>query len=256
MAHTILAMTTTAIGRLEILRRYPVKSMAGEDLPEAYVAYTGVMGDRVYAFVDDEKAKAGDNFPWHSAREQADMLLFKPHFVEQPKSDVKYPQAQTFAVEVRTPSGATLKVDDPALLRELRPKGPGATLRFSEKGMQDSRPLSLFSLDTLEALAAEAEVPIDHRQFRANFYVRWTQQKPYFEDELVGRRVKIGDTLEAMVVKKDPRCVIINLDPETAKPRTQVLKTVAKKHAGCVGVYLATLREGVVKQGDPIVLVD
>lgn len=256
MAHTMRGMAPNVIGHLEILSRYPVKSMAGEDLAEAYVAYTGVMGDRVFAFVDDDKTAAGDNFPWHSAREQPDMLLFKPRFVEQPKSEVKYPNARTFGVEVKTPSGAVLRIDDPALLKELRPKGAGATLRFSEKGMQDSRPLSLFSLDTLENLAAEAQVPIDHRQFRANFYVRWTGKKPYFEDELVGRRVKIGATVEAMVVKKDPRCVIINLDPETAKPRMEVLKTVARKHAGCVGVYLATLVQGVVKKGDEITLLD
>ncbi len=244
------------IGRLEILRRYPVKSMSGEDLDEVYVAYTGVTGDRVFAFVDDAKAKEGDNFPWHSAREQPDMLLFRPRFLEQPRVGVKFPTVPAFAVEVTTPTGAKRRIDDPALLEELRPKGGGATLRFSEKGMQDSRPLSLFSLETLAALAGEAEVPIDHRQFRANFYVRWTDAKPYYEDELIGRRLKIGDTLETMVVKKDPRCVIINLDPETATPRIQVLKTVAKKHAGCVGVYLATLREGVVKKGDEIVLMD
>lgn len=249
-------MNTNVLGRLEILRRYPVKSMAGEDLTEVYVAFTGVTGDRVFAFVDDEKAKGGDNFPWHSAREQSDMLLFKPRWKETPNIADKYPTAGAFAVEVTTPAGKTLKIDDPALLRELKPKGGGATLRFSEKGMQDSRPLSLFSLDTLDDLAAEAGVKIDHRQFRANFYVRWVSGKPYFEDELVGKKLKIGDTLEAFVVKKDPRCVIINLDPETAEPRVQVLKTVARKHAGCVGVYLATLREGVVKQGDAITLMD
>ncbi len=256
MAHTIGKMTTNTIGYLEILRRYPVKSMAGEDLSEVYVAYTGVTGDRVFAFVDDAKTKAGDNFPWHSAREQADMLLFKPRFLEAPRNDVKFPNAQAFAVEVKTPSGTTLRIDDPKLLKELRPQGGGATLRFSEKGMQDSRPLSLFSLDTLESLAGEAEVAIDHRQFRANFYVRWSEKKAYFEDELVGRRVRIGDTVEAMVVKKDPRCVIINLDPETAEARIQVLKTVARKHAGCVGVYLATLVQGIVKKGDAITLLD
>jgi uncharacterized protein YcbX len=250
-------MSTQAIGHLEILRRYPVKSMSGEDLDEVYVAYTGVTGDRVFAFVDNKKAGEGDNFPWHSAREQANMLLFRPRFLGAPAVSVQYPKEDAFRVEVTTPSGKTLRVDDPALLAELSAKGgEGVTLRFSEKGMQDSRPLSLFALDTLQSLAEEAGVPIDHRQFRANFYVRWTNGKPYYEDELVGRRVKIGDTLEAMVVKKDPRCVIINLDPETAQSRIEVLKTVARKHAGCVGVYLATLREGVVKKGDPIMLMD
>lgn len=250
-------MTTQAIGRLEVLSRYPVKSMRGEDLDEVHVSFTGVTGDRIFAFVDDAKASAGDNFPWHSAREQSNLLLYRPSFLETPAVDVKYPKADQFAVEVTTPDSRTFSVQDPRLIADIKERsGKGVTLRFSEKGMQDSRPLSLFSLDTVEALAAEAGVPIDPKQFRANFYVRWDSKTPYFEDELVGRRLKIGETLEAMVVKKDPRCVIINLDPVTAKPRIEVLKTVARKHAGCVGVYLATLREGVVKRHDPILLMD
>ena len=41
------------LGTLERLRRYPVKSMAGEDMQEARVTYAGLLGDRVYAFVDN-----------------------------------------------------------------------------------------------------------------------------------------------------------------------------------------------------------
>jgi hypothetical protein len=35
------------IGALETVCRYPVKSMAGEALGEAFVGFAGVMGDRV-----------------------------------------------------------------------------------------------------------------------------------------------------------------------------------------------------------------
>ncbi len=250
-----VAMKT--IGRVEILRRYPVKSMSGEDLDEVYVAFSGVAGDRVFAFVDDEKTAAGDNFPWHSAREQREMLLYKPRFRAPLPPKTRYPDISRFTVDVVTPSGATLAVDDPRLLAEMRAKnGGGVTLRFSEKGMQDARPLSLFSLDTLADLTSEAGVAIDHRQFRANFYVRWPDKPAYFEDELVGRRLKMGDTLEVMVVKKDPRCVIINMNPDTAEVQPKVLLTVAKGHKGCIGVYLAVFREGLVKNGAEIALLD
>jgi hypothetical protein len=37
------------IGTLESVWRYPVKSMRGEQVDEVFVAYTGVMGDRLYA---------------------------------------------------------------------------------------------------------------------------------------------------------------------------------------------------------------
>ena len=39
------------IGTLETVCRYPVKSMAGEEVGEAFVGFLGLMGDRAYAFV-------------------------------------------------------------------------------------------------------------------------------------------------------------------------------------------------------------
>ena len=38
------------IGTVESLWRYPVKSMRGEELQEAFVGFAGVYGDRLYAF--------------------------------------------------------------------------------------------------------------------------------------------------------------------------------------------------------------
>ena len=41
------------LGKLESIWRYPVKSMRGEEVDEIFVAFTGLMGDRVYAvFLD------------------------------------------------------------------------------------------------------------------------------------------------------------------------------------------------------------
>jgi uncharacterized protein YcbX len=40
------------IGTVRMLRRHPVKSMAGESLEEALVTFAGLVGDRVYAFVE------------------------------------------------------------------------------------------------------------------------------------------------------------------------------------------------------------
>lgn len=245
----------TTLGTLEILRRYPVKSMAGEDLAQAKVAFTGLAGDRVWAFVRKDKKP---DFPWHSAREQHDMLLYKTRFVEPAAVDSDYPKPAQLKVEVTAPDGARFAIDDPKLAQHLNAKeDAGIELRFSEKGMQDARPVSLFALKTVAALAEESGVAVDHRQFRANFYVKWSEEQPaFFEDDLVGKNIKVGETAEFAVVKKDPRCIIITLDPETATPQPVVLRNVARKHSGFCGVYLAVLREGVVRQGDHITLLD
>ena len=67
----------SVIGRVESLWRYPVKSMRGEELGEAYLGYAGVFGDRIYAF-HDTAARPG--LPYLTAREQAAMLLHAPRF--------------------------------------------------------------------------------------------------------------------------------------------------------------------------------
>lgn len=241
-----------AIGLLETLWRYPVKSMKGEELAEGPITYTGLAGDRVWAFVAPEKKAS---FPWHSAREQHEMLLYTPRFVTLPTAELPYPDASRFAVEVTTPDGKTFRIDDPAFLALLKERARAAfTLRFSEKGMQDARPLSLFSHATVAKLSEETGIAIDHRRFRPNFFVKWKDETPFFEDTLVGRTLKIGDKVELLVVKKDPRCKIVSLDPDTAVLDPKVLMTVAKEHGGCAGVYLAVVKEGVVKRGDTITL--
>ena len=52
-------------GHVESLWRYPVKSMRGEELPEAFIGFSGVYGDRVYAF---RSSAATAGFPNLTAR--------------------------------------------------------------------------------------------------------------------------------------------------------------------------------------------
>ena len=65
------------VGKIESLWRYPVKSMRGEELQEAFVGFPGVYGDRLYAF---RSSAATKGFPWLTAREQEAMLLYRPRY--------------------------------------------------------------------------------------------------------------------------------------------------------------------------------
>src|SRR5437763_16623764 len=65
------------VGEIESLWRYPVKSMRGEELQEAFVGFPGVYGDRLYA---SRSSAAPKGFPWLTAREQAGMLLYRPRY--------------------------------------------------------------------------------------------------------------------------------------------------------------------------------
>lgn len=238
------------IGTLGALRRYPVKSMAGEDLAEARVTFAGLAGDRVYAFVD---TKNQSDFPWMTGRQGREMVLFRPRFIAAPVAGDGQPSAEQFAAEITTPEGESFRVDDPRFAQHLETRfGRSLRLRFSERSMTDACPVSLLSYGTVRALGGELGMTLDTRRFRANFYVQWENDHPFFEDEFVGRELQIGDAVGFQVVMKDSRCVMITLDPETAQPAKQVLETVSRKHGGCTGVYGAVLREGIVRVNDPV----
>ena len=49
--------------------------MAGEEVAHAFVGFAGLMGDRAFAFV---RTSGPRGFPWHTGREQEDLVLFRP----------------------------------------------------------------------------------------------------------------------------------------------------------------------------------
>jgi uncharacterized protein YcbX len=67
----------TVVGKVESLWRYPVKSMRGEKITQSYLGFSGAYGDRLYAFYDKS---APEGFPFLTAREQEQMLLYQPRF--------------------------------------------------------------------------------------------------------------------------------------------------------------------------------
>ncbi len=237
-------------GTLSRLRRYPVKGMSGEDLDEVFVTFAGLVGDRVYAFVDPEGPA---DFTWMTPRKWAAMLLLKPRFVSSPSAEEQLPGGADYRVEVATRDGKRFDISAPEFRAYLEQNlGRSISLRFSERSMQDARPVSLFGKQSLEALSAETGRALDIRRFRANFFVDWASGGAYYENSLIGRLIRIGETFEMALVKRDMRCKVITLDPDTAEAAPEVLEVVARQHDGCVGVYGAVLHEGIVRRGDPV----
>jgi uncharacterized protein len=240
------------IGTLVLLRRYPVKSMAGEELAAARVTFAGLIGDRVHAFVDENNKS---RFPWMTARQAHDWLLFQPRFLDPPPLEEENPGVERYATEVITSEGENFKVGDESFTEFLAERyGRPLRLRFSERSMMDAAPVSAIGFATIRALSEECGMELDLRRFRANFYVRWERDEPFFEDQLVGRAVRIGEKVTVQFVKKDERCVMITLDPDSGAPSPIVLEKVTHRHERCTGVYGAVLREGIVRAGDPVYL--
>jgi MOSC domain-containing protein YiiM len=53
-------------------------------------------------------------------------------------------------------------------------------------------------------------------------------------------------------VKRDSRCKIITLNPDTADANPEIMKQVARAHESKVGIYAVVLAEGTIRPGDDV----
>ena len=228
------------VRRVAALWRYPVKSMAGEALPEAEVGFHGVAGDRRWAFVRPGLERS--DFPWMTIRERSDMLHYRPSFEDPSRPD----DSRTL---VETPSGRSLDVADPALAEDI---APGVRVIKLGRGAFDAFPLSLISRQSVAALSASVGRELAVERFRANVVVDVSE--PFEEESWIGRVVVLGG-VRMRIDARDSRCVITNVDPETAERDPRVLKTIGREREACMGVYGSVVEPGVVAVGDPVTLV-
>jgi uncharacterized protein YcbX len=262
----------TTIGTVESLWRYPVKSMGGEAMAEAFMGFSGVYGDRCFAF---KSSTARKGFPYLNASTQQKMLRYRPRF-RYPERSVKPPnlmeamsiapgvnpasgEPEDLILDVVTPSGTVVAVEDSALLAMLGeglPSENRLSLTRSDRALTDCRPVSLISVQTVRQIETELGIPVDKRRFRANLYLDLASDRGFAEDELVGRKLRIGTSAVIMVLERDLRCKMISLDPDTGEHNPEVLRKVAQAHAAFAGVYCAVLVEGMLTKGASIEVVD
>jgi len=258
------------VGKVDSLWRYPVKSMRGEELKEVFLGYSGVYGDRLYAFRSSASPKG---FPYLTAREQRTLLRYRPRFRHPDKAarpmnlaeaealgpgiNPLSADAQDLMVDVEMPSGDTLAIDDPALIRKVGEGvhgAPDVTLLRSERAMTDCRPVSIFSVQSARQLGDELGIPVDSRRFRANIYLDLSSKTGFAEDTWVGHSLRLGTKAIVSILERDPRCAMITLDPDTGESKPEFLRQVAKAHNGMAGVYAAVLVEGILRKGDEVEL--
>ena len=230
----------TVVGRVAGVWRYPVKSMAGEELDGADVSWHGLAGDRRWAFIRDGQVRSG--FPWLTIREHPELAHYRPRFAEPGR-----PNASTTLV--RTPRGAELDVADPALAAEL---GPGVRVIKQHRGVFDTFPLSLLSTQALAGLGRLAGTDLTPARFRPNLLVD-APGLDFPEDAWVGRVLRIG-SLRVRVDQRDERCVMVTIDPVTLLRDPAILRAIARERDARLGVYGTTVTPGRVAVGDAVEL--
>lgn len=234
------------VGRVKEIWRYPVKSMAGERIDASKVGWHGLAGDRRFAFVRTGN-KTG--LPWLSARELPQLILYAAQFAD-PQNIEHSP------LLVKTPEGRTLPVDSQILVDEIRRAyGSAVDLMQVWRGTYDSMSLSLISLSTIHALSQQVGCALEVQRFRPNIVVETFEDQPYLEERWIGQLLVCGDHHNAAHIRanrKDLRCMVVNLDPQTAQQNPAVLKAIVQTRKNLLGMYGSTERPGIICVGDII----
>jgi uncharacterized protein len=239
--------------RVTDLATYPVKSCAGIHLQEARVTPRGLEFDRDFMVIDDE----GD---FISQRKVPELALIVPTIGESSitlaapgMENAELPleiepddeRLITATVHGRTVAGQIVgedvnewfttflppwkgnrrfrllrvREDVPRYIKS-RYQQPGASNRV---GFADANSILLASERSLAKLNEELEQPVPMNRFRPNIVLDGDDLAPYEEDYWI--KLQIG-ALAAFVVKACDRCVIPDIDQDTAVTRKAVRRAL------------------------------
>ena len=251
------------LGRISAIYRYPVKSMAGELLDVARLGWQGIEGDRRFAF---RKLNDKSEFPWLSASKLPQLLLYKPFCLD---SNANRRNGELLPTHVRTPDGKEYELRSDELLKEVSSRcGSDLELMHLKHGIFDEASISVISLSTVRGIERESgrgEGLCDLRRFRPNIVIETNSPEPFEEDRWMGRTLMFAEANNASaslaaptpgigVTMKDERCVMVNLDPDTAEKDSEVMKAVVRLNENYAGVYGTVVSVGELRVGQVVTL--
>ena len=270
-------------GSVAVLRRYPVKSMLGEDLPGCDVTCQGLFGDRVLGLVQRQTGKVASA---KNPRLWRDLLRLHASF-SGPAVQVTFPGGavmadtdpginaalseflgQPVALAATPPPDATL---DRAVPEDVLRDGVRATVRV-EVGhigaaapggnFVDFAPLHLITTSTLDRIGAlSPRGTVELERYRPNIVIR-TGAPGFAENNWADRDLRVGPDVVIRVIARTPRCAIPTL-AHGGLPRDAHALRVPAAHnrvsamadfgpQPCAGVYAQVLVPGRLSLGDTV----
>lgn len=196
--------------------RYPVKSMAGEQLERANLTRLGIEGDRMILILNPEGRIV-------TARSYAALLGHK---------------GTTDAKGVPTVDGRPWT--DSGVLTDVRKiAGPGAQMIHDQTADRfDVLPLLLATDGAIAAFGRDA------RRLRPNLVIGGVEGLD--ERKWPGRRLRIGSVVIAVDSLRG-RCVMTTYDPDTLQQDSSVLKDIVKRFGGELGLNCAVEQSGTIE---------
>jgi uncharacterized protein YcbX len=260
-------MARRQIGTVGALWRYPIKSMRGESLNEAWVTERGFAGDRVWGVRELDRGGI------MSARTFPHLLALRARYEGEPDADA----AATIKIEL--PDGGAIAPDDPqasGILSEflrrrvsleriraerLTPEELEAIMRGEayppHRDFFDEEVLHLVATGTLAFMRdLQPGSDFDSRRFRANVYVDTGEEADGFiEDRWLDGELEIAEQVRIVGMRPAIRCAMTT-HPQSELPHdVNILRTAWQYHQAYVGVFAAVGAPGRIRVNDPVVLV-
>lgn len=253
------------VGIVDALWRFPVKSMRGEPLTEAFLSERGIAGDRQWALRELKYSGV------MSARSWPMLLALKSWYDGDPAGDADA------LVMIGLPDGGSVAADDPgasALLSALlkravrleRVRTSRPTPEEFEAIMRgDALPPSrdFFDEDVIHIVATGTlshlrdlqggSADFDPRRFRANIFVDTGTATPGFlEDQWLDGTLTIGREVCIAGIRPAIRCAVTTHPQDELPHDPSILRTAYQHHQAYVGVFAAVAARGTIRRGDPV----
>lgn len=271
------------LGTVTRLRRYPVKSMLGEDVPHSDVDAAGLAHDRRLALIHTGTGKVASAKKPRTWR----ALLTLSATMHDSAVRITFPDGssilsanpgaddalsafldQPVTLTTTPPRDATL---DRAVPEEVLRAGIGAEVpvtTISIAGISpagtffDYAPLHLITSSTLAEMAANVPSGAVHAErYRPNIVIA-TRTPGFTENDWYDRDLRIGASLVIRVAARTPRCAIPTLrhgalprDPEALRVlanHNRVVPMGDSHPEPCAGVYATVVHPGHIGEGDPV----
>ena len=273
------------VGTIAELWRYPVKSMLGGTVSELIVTGRGALGDRVWALRDQRTGRIV------SAKRVPCLLQFQATYeveptlgsagrvrIETPDGDTIYTGHENASACISTILGRPVRLENSALpdektiidrdtvfgdvpVSQMKPDWTPETMpdyfqlksgSFLEIGAVFL--LASGSVEHLRGLQGGTAL-IDRRRFRPNLYINTGPASGRFiEDDWLGGNLTVGDSVVLGEFAPTLWCVGSTLAQEELPRDLSILRTIARGHKGCLGVYGSVVSGGLVRVGDTVVL--
>jgi uncharacterized protein len=265
------------VGSLSGIYRYPVKSMAGEQLTTSEIGQGGLPGDRAWAVRDEVRGGI------RGAKKIPALMQLSARYLVQP-GDVGINALLSAALNHKvslwplvSPSlldhyrrGAPDSEDLEQELRDMFARTPDEPLPdlsvFPPELMEfesppgtyfDAFPILLMSQQSLATLQSRQENSrFDVRRFRPNLLVDVSEGGNDFPEQVwAGKRLQIGSVI-LRAEMACPRCAMTTHGFDDLPKDPTIMRALVRENGGNLGLYASIEQPGTVQSGDRVTVLE